>query len=140
MCDILYARGIMFFAFSSLTLLVRRQEGHSACKKLSGGVLAWLSVSLERGADLYYGPADATATHCHFSKIHISFTFLVPTHPGSPGKGPLNGCVCYPSICTYACMCMCGWRHFPTGLLSTFSSHLIVAFFSDYQTIYGSLT
>jgi len=25
-------------------LLDGRQEGHSACKKLSGGVLAWLSV------------------------------------------------------------------------------------------------
>jgi len=24
--------------------LVGRQEGHPACKKLSGGVLAWLSV------------------------------------------------------------------------------------------------
>jgi len=31
-------------AFSALTLLVGRQEGHTACKKLSGGVLAWLSV------------------------------------------------------------------------------------------------
>jgi len=31
-------------AFSALTLLVRRQEGHPACKKLSGGVLVWLSV------------------------------------------------------------------------------------------------
>jgi len=27
-------------AFSALTLLVGRQEGHPACKKLSGGVLA----------------------------------------------------------------------------------------------------
>jgi len=27
-----------------LTLLVGRQEGHSACKKQSGGVLVWLSV------------------------------------------------------------------------------------------------
>jgi len=27
-----------------LTLLVGRQEGHLACKKLSGEVLAWLSV------------------------------------------------------------------------------------------------
>jgi len=27
-----------------MTLLVGRQEGHPACKKLSGGVLAWLSV------------------------------------------------------------------------------------------------
>ena len=33
-----------FAAFSALTLLVGRQEGHLACKKLSGGVLAWLSV------------------------------------------------------------------------------------------------
>jgi len=31
-------------AFSALTLLVGRQEGHPACKKLSSGVLAWLSV------------------------------------------------------------------------------------------------
>ena len=33
-----------FSAFSALTLLVGRQEGHPACKKLSGEVLAWLSV------------------------------------------------------------------------------------------------
>ena len=32
------------FAFSALMLLAWRQEGHPACKKLSGGVLAWLSV------------------------------------------------------------------------------------------------
>jgi len=32
------------FAFSAQTLLVGRQEGHPACKKQSGGVLAWLSV------------------------------------------------------------------------------------------------
>ena len=32
------------FAFSALTLLVGRQEGHPACKKLSGGVLVRLSV------------------------------------------------------------------------------------------------
>ena len=31
-------------AFSALTLLVGRQEGHPACKKQSGGVLAWFSV------------------------------------------------------------------------------------------------
>jgi len=30
------------FAFSALTLLVGRQEGHPACKQLSGGVLAWV--------------------------------------------------------------------------------------------------
>jgi len=31
-------------AISALTLLVGRQEGHAACKKLSDEVLAWLSV------------------------------------------------------------------------------------------------
>ena len=35
---------INLLAFSALTLLVGQQEGHPACKKLSGGVLAWLSV------------------------------------------------------------------------------------------------
>jgi len=33
--------------FSALTLLVGRQEGHPACKKLSGGVLVWLSAGSE---------------------------------------------------------------------------------------------
>jgi len=41
---VVYALFIDVFAFSALTLLVGRQEGHPACKKLSGGVLAWLSV------------------------------------------------------------------------------------------------
>jgi len=31
-------------AFSALTLLAGWQEGHLACKKQCGGVLAWLSV------------------------------------------------------------------------------------------------
>jgi len=35
---------ITTYPFSALTLLVWRQEGHPACKKLSGGVLVWLSV------------------------------------------------------------------------------------------------
>jgi len=30
--------------FSALMLLAGWQEGYPACKKLSGGVLAWLSV------------------------------------------------------------------------------------------------
>jgi len=34
-------------SFSALTLLVGRQEGHPACKKVSSVVLVWLSVSSE---------------------------------------------------------------------------------------------
>ena len=62
-------------AFSALTLLVGRQEGHPACKKLAQLMPLPLIVSC-------------------FSKIQIGFTFLVPAHLGSPGKGPLNGGVC----------------------------------------------
>jgi len=40
-------------ASSALTLLVGQQEGHPACKKLSGGVLAGMVICLERGADLH---------------------------------------------------------------------------------------
>jgi len=42
--------------------LAGRQEGHPACKKLSGGVLAWLSVCSEVQTCIW--PADATVTHC----------------------------------------------------------------------------
>jgi len=52
---------LIFSAFSALTLLVGRQEGHPACKKLSGGVLVWLSVWSK--VQIAYSPADATATH-----------------------------------------------------------------------------
>jgi len=38
-----------------------RQEGHPACKKLSGGMLTWLSVWGEM--QICICPADATATH-----------------------------------------------------------------------------
>jgi len=51
-------------------------------------------ICLQRGADLHNAqlmPLPFTVS-C-FSKIQIGFTFLVPAHLGSPGKGPLNVCV-----------------------------------------------
>ena len=44
-------------------------------------------ICLERGADLHMAqlmPLSLTVS-C-FSKIQIGFTFLVPAHPGCPGK------------------------------------------------------
>jgi len=73
-------------AFSALTLLVGRQEGHPACKKtecLGVGMV----ICLERCADLHTAqlmPLPLTVS-C-FSEIQIGFAFLVPAHPGSPGK------------------------------------------------------
>jgi len=52
-------------------------------------------ICLERGADLHMAqlmPQPLTVS-C-FSKIQIGFAFLVPAHPRSPGKGPLNWYVC----------------------------------------------
>ena len=49
-------------AFSALTLLVGWQEGHPACKKLSGG--CWCGYLSGARCRLAYGPADSTATHC----------------------------------------------------------------------------
>jgi len=49
-------------AFSALMLLVERQEGHPVCKKLSCGMLAWLSVWGQ--VQICIWPADATLTDC----------------------------------------------------------------------------
>ena len=82
--------------FSALTLLVEWQEGHLACKKLEwwgAGVV----ICLEWDADLHMAqlmPLPLTVS-C-FSKIQIGFfSFLVPAHPGSPGKRAVKRvCVC----------------------------------------------
>jgi len=43
-CQYFFVVHCMSFAVSALTLLVGWQEEHPAYKKLSGGVLVWLSV------------------------------------------------------------------------------------------------
>jgi len=68
-----------------LTLLVGRQEGHPACKKQWWGT--GVVICMERGADLHTAqlmPLPITVS-CS-SKIQIGFTFVVPAHPGFPGK------------------------------------------------------
>jgi len=58
-------------------------------------------ICLELGEDMHMAqlmPLPLTVP-C-FSKIQTGFTFLVPAHPGSPGKGPLNVCVC---VCVMDC-------------------------------------
>jgi len=73
-------------AFSALTLLVGRQEGHPACKKTEQWG-AGMAVCLERGADLHTAQLmPLSLTVSGFSKIQIGFTFLVPAHLGSPGQ------------------------------------------------------
>jgi len=82
-------------AFSALTLLVGRQEGHPACKKTEwwgAGVV----ICLERCADLHMAllmPLPLTVSG--FSKIQIGFTCPVPAHLDSPGQRAIKRvCVC----------------------------------------------
>ena len=73
-------------AFSALTLFVGQQEGHPACEKTEWWGVG-VVICLEQGADLHMAqlmPLPLTVS-C-FCKIQIGFTFLVPAHPGSPGK------------------------------------------------------
>ena len=80
-------------AYSALTLLVGRQEGHPACKTLEwrdAGVV----ICLEQGADLHLAqlmPLPLTVS-C-FSKIQIGFTCWYRLTRVVPEKGPLNRCV-----------------------------------------------
>ena len=58
-------------------------KGHPACKKLSSGVLAWLPVWSEVQTCIW-----PSWCHCHSLSLASvnGFTFLVPAHPGRPGK------------------------------------------------------
>ena len=91
-----------YFAFSALTLLVERQEGHPACKKLSGGVLAWLSVWREMQTCIW-----PSWCHCHSLslasvKSRLVLPFWYRLTQVVPAKGPLNGCVCVCVRLTYS--------------------------------------
>jgi len=62
------------------------KKGIRPVKKLSDGVLEWL-FCLQRGAYLHMAKLmPLPLTDSCFSKIQISFTFLVPAHPGSTGQ------------------------------------------------------
>ena len=52
-------------------------------------------ICLERGADLHVAQLMPLPLMSLASvKSRLVFAFLLPAHLGSPGKGPLNGCVC----------------------------------------------
>ena len=69
-CSVLYA-------FSALTLLVGRQEGHPACRKRVVG--CWRGCLSGARCRLAYGPADATATHCLLFQYTPAWFYLSGT-------------------------------------------------------------
>ena len=86
----------MLRAFSALTLLVGRQEGHPACKKLG----CWYGYL--RGARCIW----PSWCHCHSLSLasvnsRLVFTFLVPADPESPRRRAVKRvCVC---VCVSVC-------------------------------------
>jgi len=127
---------MLCFSFDALTLLVGRQEGHLACKKLSGGVLAWLSVWSEMLTCIWL-----SWWHCHSLSLAsvksrlVGFTFLVPAHPGSPGQRTVKQ-VC---VCVWVCVLMlCKMNNWQ--VIKTNAEILFLAIYNNTNTEKMSLT
>ena len=91
-------------AFSALTLLVGRQEGHTACKKTEwwgAGVV----ICLERGADLHVAQLMPLPLSLASAKSGLVLPFWYWLRQVVPDKGPLNGrvsvCVCVKCAATH---------------------------------------
>jgi len=100
-------------AFSALTLLTGRQEGHLASKKTERWG-AGMVICLERGADFHMAqlmPLPLTVS-C-FSKIQIGFTFLVPAQLGSPRQRAVK----WVYVCMYHYMILCKSDQAPNQIL-----------------------
>jgi len=68
-----------FILFPSvlLTLLVGRREGHPACKKLSGGVLAWLWL---------WSSASEVTTLWRYTNLFIIIIIIIIIFFYTPGS------------------------------------------------------
>jgi len=80
--------------YNALTLLVGRQEGHPACKKLEWWGTAWLSVW-----SVMHTCIRPSWWHCHSLslapvKSRLVLPFWYRLTRVVPEKWPLNGCVC----------------------------------------------
>jgi len=91
-------------------LLVGRQEGHPACKKLSGRVLAWLSVWSKVQTCIW-----PSGCHCHSlslasvkSRLVFPFWYRLTWGPGQ--RAVKLVCVCVRAcvrVCVCVCVCVC---------------------------------
>ena len=75
-------------------LVVGRQEGHLACKKLSGGVLVWLSVWSEMQTCMWPSWCYCYSLSLASVKSRLVLPFWYRLSWVAPDKGLLNGCVC----------------------------------------------
>jgi len=106
-------------AFSALTLLVWRQEWHPACKELSGGVLAWLSVWSEVQSCIW-----SSGCRCHSlslasvkSRLVLPLWYRLTCGPGQRAVKRVCVCVC---VCVHVVGCGC------SVLLCTYAEHACI--------------
>ena len=123
--QLLSSLSVSIYAFSALTLLVGRQEGHPAGKKTErwgAGVV----ICLERGAGLHTAERiSLPLTVSCFSKIQIGFTFLVPAHLGSPGQ----------RVVRRVCVCVC-WAVYQFIFCEEFSTLLFPCYMLQMQGLF----
>ena len=90
--------------FSALTLLVGWQEGHPACKKVSGGY--WCGyLSMERCGDLHMAqlmPLPLTVSASVKSRLVLPFWYRITRVVLD--RGLLNRCVCHEV--KHTCICI----------------------------------
>jgi len=107
------------YAFSALTLLVGWQEGHLACKKLSSGVLAWLSVWCEVQTFIWPSWCYCHSLSLASVKSRLVSPFWYRLTRVVPDNGPLNVCVCvYPVIAEPIVHCVVYANERRTGKLT----------------------
>ena len=121
-------------------LLIGRQEGHPACKKLSGGVLAWLSVWSEVQTCML-----PSWCHCHSlslvsRKSRLVLPFWYRLARVVPDKGPLNGCVfVYGRLCLQSYVwCLLTLFRSSWSLWSMLTAMLMEAYVTCYSHLTGS--
>jgi len=109
-------RGLLNLQYINLTISVgwaagTNQEGHPVCKKVSGEVLAWVSVWSEVQTCIW-----PSGCHCHSLslasvKSRLVLPFWYRLSRVVPEKGPLNGCVCvsynFLSVILPSVLCHC---------------------------------
>ena len=127
-----------YLAFSALMLLAGRQEGHPACKKMSGGVLAWLSVWSEVQTCMWSSWCHSLSLASVKSRLVLPFWYRLTRVV--PDKGPLNGCVC---VClqvagtdrwSYVKESRVGWRWCQESFPSQWTANLPLELFDYAQT------
>jgi len=79
----------MQVAFSALTLLVGRQKGHPACKKIWEGWWRWALVSPDGVA-----PSRMVGVLIFPCTIKSRSSLLAPAHPGGPSKRAIKWLWC----------------------------------------------